>query len=125
MGAVFDLALIGKLLLLISLGTLTFLSLALLISARIMAVGMVTGIANLLFYPATFASDLYIPQGGFPQIVKTLADLFPLGPFADALRAVIYKGASLSDISYSLINMSIWTIICFGLTLILFKWTTD
>ena len=125
MDAVFNLALIGKLVLLISLGALTFLALALLISSRIMAVGMVTGIANLLFYPATFASDLYIPQGGFPQIVKTIANLFPLGPFAEAMRDITYKGAALSDISYALGLMSIWTIVCFGLTLILFKWTRD
>lgn len=123
--ALFNWALIGKLFVLISLGALTFLSLALLVSARIMAVGMVTGIANLLFYPATFASDLYIPQGGFPEIVKTLANLFPLGPFAEALREVTYKAASLGDVSYTLGLMSVWTIVCFSLTLILFKWTTD
>ena len=125
MNAVFNLALIGKLVLLISLGALTFLSIALLISARIMAVSMVTGIANLLFYPATFASDLYIPQGGFPQIVKTIANIFPLGPFATAMRDITYKGAALSDISYALGLMSVWTMACFGLTLILFKWTKD
>lgn len=125
MDGVFNLALIGKLTLLISLGALTFLSLALLISSRIMAVGMVTGIANLLFYPATFASDLYIPQGGFPEIVKTIANLFPLGPFAAAMRDITYKGAALSDISYALGLMSVWTIACFGLTLVLFKWTKD
>ena len=125
MGAVVDLLLIGKLLVLISLGALTFLSLALLISARIMAVGMVTGIANLLFYPATFASDLYIPQGGFPEFVKTIANLFPLGPFAEAMRNIVYKSATLADISYTLGLMSIWTIICFAATLTLFKWTRD
>lgn len=124
-GAVFDVALIAKLILVISLGALTFLSIALLISSRIMAVGMVTGIANLLFYPATFASDLYIPQGGFPQIVKTIANLFPLGPFAEALRSITYKGGELADISYALGLMSVWTVACFGLTLVLFKWTKD
>lgn len=123
--AVFDVALIAKLILLISLGALTFLAIALLISSRIMAVGMVTGIANLLFYPATFASDLYIPQGGFPTIVKTIANLFPLGPFAEALRSITYKGGELADISYALGLMSVWIVVCFGLTLILFKWTKD
>lgn len=125
LGAVFNVALIAKLVLLISLGALTFLSIALLISSRIMAVGMVTGIANLLFYPATFASDLYIPQGGFPQIVKSIANLFPLGPFAEAMRSITYKGAELADVSYALGLMSIWTTACFGLTLVLFKWTKD
>lgn len=124
-GAVFDLALIVKLLIVISLGSLTFLALALLISARIMAVGMVTGIANLIFYPATFASDLYIPQGGFPEIIKTIANIFPLGPFAVALRDVTYHGAGLADISYALGLMSVWSVVCFGLTLALFKWTKD
>lgn len=125
MEAVFNVALIAKLVLVISLGALTFLAIALLISSRIMAVGMVTGIANLLFYPATFASDLYIPQGGFPAIVKTIANLFPLGPFAEALRTITYKGGELADISYALGLMSVWTIACFGLTLLLFKWTKD
>lgn len=124
-GAVFDVALIAKIILLISMGSLTFLAIALLISSRIMAVGMVTGIANLLFYPATFASDLYIPQGGFPEIVKTIANLFPLGPFAEALRSITYKSAELADISYALGLMSVWTVVCFGLTLMLFKWTKD
>lgn len=124
-GAVFDTALMAKLTLVISLGALTFLAIALLISSRIMAVGMVTGIANLIFYPATFASDLYIPQGGFPTIVKTIANLFPLGPFAEALRTITYKGGELADITYALGLMSVWTIACFGLTLVLFKWTKD
>lgn len=125
LNANFDLVMFFNISLLISLGSLTFLSLALLISSRIMAVGMVTGIANLLFYPATFASDLYIPQGGFPEIVKTIANLFPLGPFAEALRAITYQGAGLTDISYALGLMSVWTIVAFGLTLVLFKWTKD
>ncbi len=124
-GAIYSLALVGKLLLLISLGAIAFLSIALLISARIMAVGMVTGIANLVFYPFTFASDLYIPQEGFPEFIKTIANLFPLGPFSQAMRDITYHGANLGDIGYALGLLSIWAVVCFIATVILFKWTKD
>lgn len=46
-------------------------------------------VANALVLPLAFVSDVFIPMGDPPAVLDFLGKAFPLGPFADAMKAAL------------------------------------
>jgi ABC-2 type transport system permease protein len=69
-------------------GALSFAALALAITAAIPNADAAPPIVNAAILPLLFLSGIFIPLGDdAPSWISTVADIFPVKPFADAMRA--------------------------------------
>ncbi|NQZ20078.1 MAG: ABC transporter permease, partial [Bdellovibrionales bacterium] len=56
-----------------------------------------TTIANVIFFPLIFISNIFFPAQNLPDFLKVASQYSPLQATADLFRAVILNGASLGD----------------------------
>lgn len=82
----------------------------------------VAPIANLIQLPMLFLSGIFFPRDAFPAWLKTVTDFFPLTYLSDAMHHIANEGATLSQVSGSLLGLIVWGIIIFVLAINLFRW---
>lgn len=90
------------LLLVLTLGTLSMISLGLIIAARLKSEEAANGLLNLISWPMMLMSGVWFSLEGSPAIVTQAAQLLPLTHAVGAARAVMIDGAGLIDIGYNL-----------------------
>jgi ABC-type multidrug transport system permease subunit len=118
-GSYFDLLLVT------ALGSMTMISMSLLISARIASEELSGGLLNLISWPMLVLSGVFFSLDGAPRIIKAAAEIFPLTHMLNAARAVMLDGAGLADISGSLAVLCGMTIVFLALGAGLFRWSSD
>lgn len=120
-----DLVFIGKaldLLLVACLGTITMISLALLIASRTNSEELAGGLLNATTWPMMFLSGIWFALDNTPSYVQALANIFPLTHLVDAARNIMINGASLFDVLPQLAALLITSLICLLLAASLFRW---
>ena len=55
-------------------------------------------------------------------VVQPVIKALPLTALIDALRALMLQGASLAQLAPQLATLGAWLIVCFALSLKLFRW---
>jgi ABC-2 type transport system permease protein len=109
--------------LLTTLGAISFGGLGLLTASRAQKIESVSGLMNLVMMPMWIFSGVFFSAERFPAMLQPVIKLLPLTALNDALRATILQGASLGAQSGRLLILLLWGGISFALALRWFRWT--
>ncbi|MCB1903071.1 MAG: ABC transporter permease [Gammaproteobacteria bacterium] len=110
------------LLLVLTLGTLSMISLGLIIAARMANEEAANGLLNMLSWPMMLLSGVWFSLEGSPAVVQQLAQLLPLTHLTAAARAVMIDGAGLWEIRWHLAVLAVMTGIFMALGARSFRW---
>src|ERR1700674_1725974 len=110
-------------LLLASLGAVTFGGVGLLTACRAQKIESVSGLINLVMMPMWIFSGVFFSYDKFPAMAHPFIKALPLTALNDALRATIIEGATLSSQSGRLMVLAVWGGVSFVLALRWFRWT--
>jgi ABC-2 type transport system permease protein len=117
LGSLWSILLIG------SVGAISFGGLGLLTACRAQKIESASGLMNLVMMPMWIFSGVFFSAERFPAIVQPIIKALPLTALNDALRATILEGASLTAQSGRILVMAVWGLISFGLALRWFRWS--
>jgi ABC-2 type transport system permease protein len=123
---VFHMRVLGSwftILLLNTVGAISFGGLGLLTASRAQKIESVSGLMNLVMMPMWIFSGVFFSSERFPAMLQPAIKLLPLTALNDALRATILQGASLGAQSGRLLVLVLWGGISFALALRWFRWT--
>ena len=109
--------------LLASMGAVSFGGLGLLVASRADKIESVSGLMNLVMMPMWIFSGVFFSSERFPALLQPFIKLLPLTALNDALRATILQGASLGAQSGRLLVLVLCGGISFVLALRWFRWT--
>jgi ABC-2 type transport system permease protein len=110
-------------LVLASLGAITFGGVGLLTACRAQKIESVSGLINLVMMPMWIFSGVFFSYDRFPAMAHPFIKALPLTALNDALRATIIEGATLSSQSGRLLVLAAWGGVSFVLALRWFRWT--
>ena len=117
---VFHMRVLGSLfsiLLLATIGAITFGGLGLLTASRAQKIESVSGLMNLVMMPMWIFSGVFFSAERFPALLQPFIKVLPLTALNDALRATILQGAALSAQSGRLLILALWGGVSFALAL--------
>ncbi|MCP4283818.1 MAG: ABC transporter permease [Gammaproteobacteria bacterium] len=110
------------LLLVLALGTLSMISLGLIVAARMANEEAANGLLNMLSWPMMLLSGVWFSLEGSPAIVQQFALLLPLTHYTEAARAVMIDGAGLWEIRWHLVVLSAMTALFMTIGARTFRW---
>jgi ABC-type multidrug transport system permease subunit len=111
-----------SILLIATIGALSFAGLGLLAASRAQKIESANGIINLIMMPMWIFSGVFFSYERFPAAVKPFIRALPLTALNDALRSTIIEGASLAAQSSRLLVLCLWGGISFLLAVRWFRW---
>jgi ABC-2 type transport system permease protein len=103
-------------------GALSFAGVGLLTACRAEKIESVSGLINLVMLPMWVFSGVFFSYERFPAAVQPFIKALPLTALNDALRATILEGAPLTAQGGRILIMAIWGVISFALALKWFRW---
>jgi ABC-2 type transport system permease protein len=106
-----------------SIGAISFGGLGLLTASRAQKIESASGLMNLVMMPMWIFSGVFFSGERFPAVVQPFIKALPLTALNDALRATILEGASLASQSGRILVLVLWGGISFALALRWFRWT--
>jgi ABC-type multidrug transport system permease subunit len=114
----------GTLALVSLVAALTFSAIGLLVSSRARTVEAVSGLANFVMLPMWIFSGVFFSSANFPDAIQPFIQALPLTATADALRAVMLRGASLGSgaVWGELLILLGWLVVPFVVALRVFRW---
>ncbi len=116
-GSILSVVLLG------SLGAVSFGGVGLLTACRAQKIESVSGLINLVMMPMWIFSGVFFSYDRFPAIAHPFIKALPLTALNDALRATILEGATLGSQSGRILVLAIWGGVSFVLALRWFRWT--
>jgi ABC-type multidrug transport system permease subunit len=122
---VFHMKVLGSLATIVLVGTvgcLSFGGVGLLTACRAEKIESVSGLINLVMLPMWVFSGVFFSYERFPAVVQPFIKVLPLTALNDALRATIVEGAPLRAQGWRILIMAIWGGISFVLALRWFRW---
>jgi ABC transporter DrrB family efflux protein len=111
------------LLIFFTIGTISVISLGLIVAARTKTEELAHGLLNIITWPMMFLSEVWFSIADAPQWIKRFALCLPLSHVTSGLRHIMNDGAHLFDLSSEIFYLSIMTIIFLFIGSIMFKWT--
>ncbi len=111
-----------NLFLVFALGALSMISLGLIIAARITSEETAGGLLNLFSWPMMFFSGVWFSLEGAAPVMQNIAEIFPLTHVTTAARAIMIDGATLADVSYHLIILTVQSVVFLLFGAWFFKW---
>lgn len=103
-------------------GSISMVSLGLLIAARVTSEELAGGLLNMISWPMMLLSGVWFSLEGAGPAVQKLASVFPLTHVLDSARAVMLDGATISDIAPSLVMLTLLSVVFLGLGARFFRW---
>ena len=113
------------LLLVAAVGSISMVSLGLLIAARVTSEELAGGLLNMISWPMMILSGVWFSLEGAGPAVQGLAKIFPLTHILDSARAVMLDGASLADIAPNMIMLTVLSLVFLALGARYFRWGPD
>src|SRR5260221_4960228 len=110
-------------LLLASVGAVTFGGVGLLTACRARKIESISGLINLVMMPMWIFSGVFFSYERFPMVIQPFIKFLPLTALNDALRASILEGTPLLHQWSRLLILGLWGGISFVLALKWFRWT--
>jgi ABC-type multidrug transport system permease subunit len=104
------------------LGTVSLISLGLMMATRIKSEELANGVLNLLSFPMIILSGVWFSLEGAHPYIIAVSKLLPLTHMLDAIRAIMTDGATLMDVSNQIIILTIMSIVFLIIGTIAFKW---
>ena len=106
-----------------TLGNLIFLSLGFAVAGRVGSVDAANNMAGMASLPLMFVGGSFFPIDSMPGWLQPVADLLPLTPLVDSMRAIALQGAGIFDIGSELALIGAWIFIGLGLARVTFRFT--
>jgi len=116
----------GSLLLLavvVLVGALAFSGLGLLVATRARTIEAVSGLMNFVMVPMWIFSGVFFSWSHFPDAIHPVIRLLPLTALNDSLRAVLLDGAGVAGVWVGLLNLLVWSVGSFAVSVKIFRWT--
>jgi len=110
------------LLLLTTLAILSMIGLGLVFAARLKSEELVNGLLNILIWPMVILSGVFFSLEGSPQILQSIAQVFPLTQFIEGARKIMLEGAGFAQLVPEYLVLGGMTVGFMGLSALLFKW---
>ena len=110
------------LLLVLVVGTMSLISVGLLVAARMSSEEAANGLLNLLSWPMMLLSGVWFSLDGSHPFVIAISKLLPLTHLIDAARAIMIDGAGLIDVSSQIIILLLMTVIYMLIGAYTFRW---
>ena len=79
-------------------------------------------IGNIVIFPQIFLSGVFYPIESMPDFIQPIAYLLPLSFISTGMREIAINGATLMEITSSLIGIGVWLVVSFILATRLFVW---
>jgi ABC-2 type transport system permease protein len=111
-----------NLLLVLLLGTLSMISLGLVVAARMANEEAANGLLNLMSWPMMLLSGVWFSLEGSPELVRQFGQLLPLTHVIDAARSIMIDGAGLTDIGDNLLILLSMSILFLLIGARSFRW---
>lgn len=124
----FDFYMLGSywlLLLIAALGGFCMIALGLLMASRSRSEELAGGLLNLVTWPMMILSGVWFSLEGAPVWLQRAADILPLTHIVSSARQVMTEGADLWDVRYSLLTLTVMTVLFLALSARLFRWEGD
>jgi ABC-type multidrug transport system permease subunit len=106
-------------------GSISMVSLGLLIAARVTSEELAGGLLNMISWPMMILSGVWFSLEGAGPAVQALAKIFPLTHVLDSARAVMLDGATLADIAPNMIMLTVLSLAFLALGARFFRWGPD
>lgn len=111
-----------SLILVLTIGAISLITLGLLVAARTASEELAGGLLNLFSWPMMVMSGVWFSLEGAHPIVKSIAQILPLTHIVEAARAIMIDGASLLDVSWNVLYLVVFSIVCVLIGAKLFRW---
>lgn len=108
--------------LVITLGSLCFLSIGFALTGLIKTARSATPIVMSVYFVMMFLGGLFFPSDVMPQFMKSFSSALPTTHLNTALRMVALQDASLIDIWKELAVAGAWLVGCLGISVKFFRW---
>jgi ABC-type multidrug transport system permease subunit len=104
-------------------GAMCFISLGLIIAARLRTEELADGILNLMSWPMMLLSGVWFSMDGASPAAQGLSQLMPLTHLVDAARRVMIDGANLTEVLPQLALLTGVAFVLLGIAARLFRWS--
>lgn len=124
---IFDVQVYGSwalLFFIILLGTLTFLSIGMIVASLARTPESASPIAGLISFPMIFVGGIFFPVKNLPDLIQPIVQAIPIGHLTDSLRGVMNDGATFMDLWIPITVLLAWTIGSFITASLTFRWDT-
>ena len=123
--AVFDVAIVGSLLLafgFVVLGAVTFIAIGYVIASFARTEEAANGMTSVVQFPMMFLSGIFFPIAFMPAFLQPVAALMPLTYLGDALRQVMVGGVPYAPLWLDALVLAGWLVVCFAISARWFRW---
>ena len=103
-------------------GSISLISLGLLVAARVTSEELAGGLLNLTTWPMMMLSGVWFSLESGGEWVRQLANVFPLTHILTAARAVMLDGARLTDIAPQMMTLLAMSVVFLGIGATIFRW---
>jgi ABC-2 type transport system permease protein len=100
----------GLIVMLMTLGAATFSALGLAVAALSPNARSAPALANAFILPLAFISGIFFPLEGAPEWLQTVASLFPLEPFANAVTEIFNPTLDPGFPWRAVLTMTVWLV---------------
>lgn len=104
------------------LGASAFTAVALLCASRTKSIPMISGLTNLISLPMIMLSGVFFSKNNFPDWLQTVTGYLPLTALNDALRKIALEGQTIQQLSFEMLVLITYTVICGFIAHRAFKW---
>ncbi len=110
------------LILIFILGSLSMVSIALIIASRSSSEEFAGGVLNLISWPMMFLSEVWFSLEGANPTVKVISQFLPLSHITEGARLIINDGATFQEVGGHIMALSLMSIVFLTAGSLLFKW---
>ncbi len=103
-------------------GGVVFGLLGLAIAATVKSVPVVSGIANIFYFPMMFLCGVYFRTEYFPAFIQPFIKALPLSALNNGLRAIANGGVSVFSLTQEILILCCWAVICLLFVARFFDW---
>ena len=103
-------------------GSISLISLGLLIASRVTSEELAGGLLNLTTWPMMLLSGVWFSLEAADDWVQSLAGIFPLTHILESARAIMLDGAGLTDVAPDLIALAAMSAVFLAASAFLFRW---
>ncbi len=108
--------------LILTFGSLCFLSIGFALATLIKSTRSATPICMIVFFLMLFLGGIFFPLNIIPDFLSVIAKVLPSTHLNDALRLLVIEGASLGSVWLELLIVGAWFIVSLGLSIKFFRW---
>ena len=108
--------------LILTFGSLCFLSIGFALATLIKSTRSATPICMIVFFMMLFLGGIFFPLNIMPDFLSVIAKALPSTHLNDALRLVVIEGAGLGAVWLELLAVGGWFVVSLGLSIKFFRW---